>query len=81
MPGQRSKIWLRSTMTQERLGDLKILNGHKERTARLSLVDIANEFADRNDNRKRNLGTFFCFIFILIDAPFMHRCVECMSGS
>ena len=48
--------WLRSTMTQERFSNLTILNSHKERTERLSLVDIANEFADHNDNRKRNFG-------------------------
>ena len=36
-------------MTQERFSNLTILNSHKERTERLSLVDIANEFADRND--------------------------------
>ena len=55
---RRLKTWLRSTMTQERFSNLKILNSHKERTERLSLVDIANEFADRNDDRKRNFGIF-----------------------
>ena len=45
-------------MTQERFSNLSILNSHKERTERLSLVDIANEFADRNDYRERNLGIF-----------------------
>ena len=54
----RLKTWLRSTMTQERFSNLTILNSHKERTERLSLVDIANEFADRNDNRKINFGIF-----------------------
>ena len=45
-------------MTQEHFSNLTILNSHKERTLteRLSLVDIGNEFADRNDNRKRNFG-------------------------
>ena len=34
-----------------------ILNSHKERTNKhtRSLVDLANEFSDRNDNRRRNL--------------------------
>ena len=27
-------------------------------TDRLSTIDIANEFTDRNTNRKRNFGTF-----------------------
>ena len=31
---------------------------HKERTDRLSTIDIANEFTDHNTNRKRNFGTF-----------------------
>ena len=43
-------------MTQEQFSNLTILNSHKERTERLSLEDIANEFADSNDNRKRNFG-------------------------
>jgi len=55
---RRLKTWLRSKMTQERFSNLTILNSHKERTERLSLVDIVNEFADRNDNRKRNFGIF-----------------------
>ena len=45
-------------MTQGRFSNLTILNSHKERTERLSLLDIANEFADRNNNRKRNFGIF-----------------------
>ena len=40
---RRLKTWLRSTMTKERFRNLKILNSHKERTERLSLLDIANE--------------------------------------
>ena len=55
---RRLKTWLRSTMTQKRFSNLTILNSHKERREGLSLVDIANEFADRNDNRKRNFGIF-----------------------
>ena len=38
--------------------NLIVLNIHKERTDRLSTIDIANEFTDRNTNRKRNFGTF-----------------------
>ena len=40
---RRLKTWLRSTMTKERFRNLKILNSHKERTERLSLLDIANK--------------------------------------
>ena len=52
------KTCLRSTMIQERFINLTILNSHKERTDTLSLLDITNEFTDRNSNRKRNVGIF-----------------------
>ena len=52
------KTWLRSRMNQERFSNLTVLNIHKERTDRLSTIDIVNEFTDRNTNRKRNFGTF-----------------------
>ena len=55
---QRLKTWLRSRMNQERFINLTVLNLHKERTDRLSTIDIANEFKDSNINRKRNFGTF-----------------------
>ena len=55
---RRLKTWLRSRMNQERFSNLTVLNIHKERTDRLSTVDIANKFTDRNTNRKRNFGTF-----------------------
>jgi len=52
---RRLKTWLRSTMTQERLSNLTILKSHKERTDRLSLLDIANEFTDLNSKRSEIL--------------------------
>ena len=55
---RRLKTWLRSSMTQERFSNLTILNSHKDRTDRLSLLDIANEFKEQNGNRKRNFGMF-----------------------
>ena len=55
---RRLKTWLRSRMNQERFSNLTVLNTHKDRTDRLSTIDIANEFTDRNTNRKRNSGTF-----------------------
>ena len=41
---RRLKTWLRSRMNQERFSNLTVLNMHKERTDRLSTIDIANEF-------------------------------------
>ena len=51
---QRLKTGLRSRVNQERFSNLTVLNTHKERTDRLATIDIANEFPDRNTNRKRN---------------------------
>ena len=43
-------------MSQERFSNLTLLNTHKDRTDKLFLDNVENEFADRNDNRKRNFG-------------------------
>ena len=45
-------------MMQQRFHHVAILNTHKTRTDALRLIDVANEFVSRNDNRKRNFGTF-----------------------
>jgi len=55
---RRLKTWLRSTMSQQRFNNLTISNWHKDRTDRLCLVDVANEFCERNDNRRKNFGRF-----------------------
>ena len=57
---QRLKRWFRSTMTRERFTNLTILNRHKERTNKhpRPLVDLAYEFSDRSDNRRRYFGIF-----------------------
>ena len=55
---RRLKIWLRSRMNQERFSNLTVLNIHKERTDKLSAIDVANEVTYHNTNRKRNFGTF-----------------------
>ena len=57
----RLKTWLRSAMTQTRFsspGNLTILNTHRRRTDKLCLIDVANELAALNDNRKSSFGTF-----------------------
>ena len=48
---QRLKTWFRSKMTQERFTNLTNTQG-------LYSVDLANEFSDRNDNRRGNFGIF-----------------------
>ena len=47
-----------SFTTQIRFSNLTILNTHKQRTDKLCLVSVANEFVALNDNRKCNFGTF-----------------------
>ena len=37
---------------------LTILNTQQEKTYKLCFIDVANEFAALNDNRKRSFGTF-----------------------
>ena len=48
-------------MTQTRFNSLVILHIHKDRTDQLNLIDVANEFVARNDNRKRYFGKFSAF--------------------
>ena len=47
-----------SLTTQTRFSNLTILNTHKQRTDKLCLVAVANEFVAFNDNRKGNFGAF-----------------------
>ena len=48
-----------SLTTLTRVSNLSILmNLHKQRTDKLCLVAVANEFVALNDNRKGNFGTF-----------------------
>ena len=46
-----------SFTTQIRFSNLTILNTHKQKTDKLCLVTIADEFVALNDNRKDNFGT------------------------
>ncbi|XP_076343198.1 zinc finger MYM-type protein 1-like [Tachypleus tridentatus] len=55
---RRLETWLRSTMNQSRFNCLAVLHMHKERTASLDLVSIANDFVQKNDRRKVKLGVF-----------------------
>ena len=47
---RRVKSYLRSTMTQERINNLMILNVHKELTDEIDLTDIAKEFIGGNES-------------------------------
>ena len=47
-----------SLTTQTRFSNLTVLNTHKQRTDKLCLVAVANEFVALNDNRRGNFGSF-----------------------
>ena len=49
---RRIKTWLRSTMTTKRFNNLSILSIHKQLTDSINLIDIGNEFASKNDERR-----------------------------
>ena len=54
---RRIKMYLRSTMGQARLNGLMVLHVHKEKTAQISLLKIANTFVN-SEYRKSVFGTF-----------------------
>ena len=55
---RRVKTWLRANMKQQRFNNVALLHTHKARTDKIRLLDVANEFVQRNDNRFRNFGKF-----------------------
>ena len=46
---RRVKNYLRTTMTEKCPDHLILLHSHKHRTDELSIVEVAKEFAQRND--------------------------------
>ena len=54
----RIKSYLRSTMTQQKLNYLKILNIYKEALDEMDLKSTANEFVQGNEHRLSVLGNF-----------------------
>ena len=56
---KRVKSYLRSTMTNKRLNHIMTLHVHQTMTDNLSLIDCANEFVQRTDQRRLPIfGTF-----------------------
>ena len=54
---RRVKTWLRANMKQQRFNNVPLLHTHKARTDKIRrLLDVANEFVQRNENRFRNFG-------------------------
>lgn len=50
--------WLRANMKQQRFNNVALLHTHKARTDKIRLLDVANQFVQRNENRFRNFGKF-----------------------
>ena len=55
---RRVKSYLHSTMTQQRLNHLMVLHIHKERTDKIDIVSVANEFVAQREHRSRIFGKF-----------------------
>lgn len=49
---KRTKTFLRSTMSEQRLGDLAVLSIEKELSQKLSLDEVVDKFAAQDKNRK-----------------------------
>ena len=54
---RRLKTWRRSTMLQKRFKSVSTLKNYQERTDKIDIIAIANEFFC-NKNRKRHFGAF-----------------------
>ena len=52
------KTWFCANMKQQRFNKVALLHTHKARTDKIRLLDAANEFVQRNENRFRNFGKF-----------------------
>ena len=48
---KRVKTYLKATTKEKRLNHLMILHVHNDRTDKIDLVDIANQFVEWKDNR------------------------------
>ncbi len=56
---RRIKSYLRTTMSQQRLNHLMILHVHQSETDNLDLIQVANDFIDGKDHRKKIFGIEF----------------------
>ena len=55
---RRLKMYLRTTMTQERLNHLLLLHIHKDRTDSLSCLEVARSFVVDSEHRLSVFGKF-----------------------
>ena len=57
---KRVKTYLRAIAKEKRLNHLMILHVHQDRTDKIHLVDVANQFVEWKDNRVHIFGKFTC---------------------
>ena len=55
---RRLMTWLRATMGQQRFNSVAILNWNKSKTAKIPVKLIAEQFVNKNENRKKIFGSF-----------------------
>ena len=55
---RRIETYLRSTMHQARLNHVMLLHIHRDRTDKLELVDVANDFVKGSEHKLNGFGTF-----------------------
>ena len=55
---RRVKRWLSANMKQQRYNNVALLHTHKARKDKIRILDVANEFVQRNENHFRNFGKF-----------------------
>ena len=55
---RRLYTYLRTNMGSSRLNNAMVLHIHKDRLDKLSMVDVANDFAFESDHRKTLFGRF-----------------------
>ena len=54
----KKSTWLRANMKQEHFNNVALLHTQLARTDKIRLLDVTNEFVQRNENRFRNFGKF-----------------------
>ena len=55
---RRLKTWLRSRMTQVRYNALAQLHEHKDKTDKIDLIKIGNQFISKCNERELHFGRF-----------------------
>ena len=52
------QTWLRSTMDQKRYNSLSVLNAHTDIMDNLSLIEVAERFANAKERSRNEFGIF-----------------------